>query len=104
MKESLHRDTLQARWEAFSAGEWDPTRRWNKRAPGELKNVDIIKTANLKMWILLKPLDFKIDFFGRKDYFKYVFYTFRECHFLERTKIEIPYCSQGLPQLIMIFH
>ena len=55
MKESLHRDTLQARWEVFSAGEWDPTRRWNKRAPGELKNVDIIKTANLKMWILLKP-------------------------------------------------
>ena len=45
--------------------------------------------SELKTWILLKLLNFKIDFFWHKDYCMYIFYSFRECHYLKRTKIEI---------------
>jgi len=41
--------------------------------------------------------------FCRRDYSMYVFYSFRECHYLKRKKIEVnPYYSLGLLQQAMI--
>ena len=44
----------------------------------ELKNVDITQTVKLQIGFCLAQRSFM-----------YVFYSFRECHYLKRTKIEI---------------
>mgnify|MGYP000238269028 CR=1 FL=1 len=45
--------------------------------------------ANLNVWMLLKPLNFKIFIAQGLLQFMHVLYSFRECHYSKRTKIEI---------------
>jgi len=51
---------------------------WKQTAKSELKNVDITQTGKLQN-----------GFFGHRNYFMYVFYSFRECRYFKTTKIEI---------------
>ena len=71
---------------------------------------------NLKVWILLKPLNFRMDFFGAETSLCMQIYSLTECHYLKRTKIEVKLkirifhwvcCSKqwwSAVLIIMIFH
>jgi len=50
----------------------------NRQPKVNLKNVDITQTLKLQN-----------GSFWPRDYFIYVFYSFRECHYLKTTKVEI---------------